>query len=358
MPVLARMVASPLSVDIRRGAVDDLAGAARTSATSPHRQRAGRRRPLPGRGDLAPHRAVAARGRRVFDGRGRPASRSPASSRRRCGERGYDAVVGIGGGRTLDVAKYAATRVGLPMVAVATNLAHDGLCSPVASLEHPHGKGSYGVPCPLAVVVDLDYVRAAPVGLVRCGHRRRRVATCPRSTTGSSPSASGGEPVDGLAIDVRAHRGGAILHRDDTVADDEFLVALAEALVLSGIAMSVAGTSRPCSGACHEIIHAVDALYPGVVQPRRARRHRGPVRRASCAGTRRRVDLDRPAALARHGLPRTPAEIGLTDEQFVAAVLAAPDTRPDRYTILEHLDLDEAATTRAVADYLAAVAAL
>src|SRR5688572_31403519 len=50
----------------------------------------------------------------------------------------YDALVGIGGGRTLDLAKYAASLSGLPMVAVATSLAHDGLASPVASLED-HG---------------------------------------------------------------------------------------------------------------------------------------------------------------------------------------------------------------------------
>jgi glycerol-1-phosphate dehydrogenase [NAD(P)+] len=47
--------------------------------------------------------------------------------------------------------------------------------------------------------------------------------------------------------------------------------------------------------------------------------------------------------LAQHELPRTPADLGLTDEQFVAAVREAPATRPDRDTILEHLDLEEAA---------------
>jgi glycerol-1-phosphate dehydrogenase [NAD(P)+] len=29
------------------------------------------------------------------------------------------------------------------------------------------------------------------------------------------------------------------------------------------MAMAVAGTSRPCSGACHEISHAIDELHPG-----------------------------------------------------------------------------------------------
>ena len=43
---------------------------------------------------------------------------------------GHDAVVGVGGGRTLDVAKYAASLVGLPMVSVATSLAHDGMPRP------------------------------------------------------------------------------------------------------------------------------------------------------------------------------------------------------------------------------------
>ena len=41
--------------------------------------------------------------------------------------------------------------------------------------------------------------------------------------------------------------------------------------------------------------------------------------------------------LARHELPRLPSDLGLTDEQFVDVVMAAPHTRPDRYTILEHL---------------------
>src|SRR4051794_41349263 len=81
----------------------------------------------------------------------------------------YDAVVGLGGGKIIDCAKFAAARVGLPMVAVATNLAHDGLCSPVATLDNDNGRGSYGVPAPIAMVVDLDVVREAPARYVRAG---------------------------------------------------------------------------------------------------------------------------------------------------------------------------------------------
>ncbi len=44
-----------------------------------------------------------------------------------------------------------------------------------------------------------------------------------------------------------------------------------------------------------------------------------------------------------------PADLELTAEQFAEAVVMAPSTRPDRYTILEHQDLD-AADSRARVD--------
>jgi glycerol-1-phosphate dehydrogenase [NAD(P)+] len=268
------------------------------------------------------------------------------------GARGYDAVVGIGGGRTLDVAKYAATRAALPMVAVATNLAHDGICSPVASLDHPHGKGSFGVALPLAVVVDLDYVKSAPPALVRAGIGDV-VSNLSAIEDWMLAHTERDEAVDGLAMAFARTAGHSILHRDDTVADDDFLIALAEALVLSGMAMSVAGTSRPCSGACHEILHAIDRLFPGTsnhgelagIGALFAMYLRGDALFAQASD-----------CLLRHGLPRLPAEIGLTDEEFTQAVMFAPQTRPDRYTILEHLALDETTTRKRVADFVATVA--
>lgn len=264
--------------------------------------------------------------------------------------RGYDAVVGIGGGRTLDVAKYAATRAGVPMVAVATNLAHDGICSPVASLEHLHGKGSYGVAMPLAVFVDLDYVAAAPVQLVRAGIGDV-VSNLSAVADWWLAHEVRGEPVDGLAVALARTASEAVLRRIDGVSTDEFLVTLAEALVLSGMAMSVAGSSRPCSGACHEILHAVDQLFPGTSN------HGELAGVGALFATHLRGDdklfTEMLVCLRRHQLPTGPAELGLTEAEFCAAVLRAPGTRPDRYTILEHLDLDEAAILREIETFTA-----
>jgi glycerol-1-phosphate dehydrogenase [NAD(P)+] len=58
------------------------------------------------------------------------------------------------------------------------------------------------------------------------------------------------------------------------------------------------------------------------------------------------------AALRRHSVARLPGDLGLTQEQFAAAVALAPSTRPDRFTILEHLELDEAAIRARVEDFV------
>ena len=174
----------------------------------------------------------------------------------------FDAVVGIGGGKTLDTAKHAAALSGLPMVAVATSLAHDGIASPVSSLEDGGRKASFGVQMPIAVVVDLDYVRASDVAMRRSGIGDV-VSNLGAIADWWLASRERGEPVDGLAVTFARTAATSILHREDGVEDDDFLIALAEALVLSGLAMSTAGSSRPCSGGDHEILHAIDHLYPG-----------------------------------------------------------------------------------------------
>jgi glycerol-1-phosphate dehydrogenase [NAD(P)+] len=250
----------------------------------------------------------------------------------------FDAVVGIGGGRTLDTAKHAAALSGLPMVAVATSLAHDGIASPVSSLEEHGRKASFGVQMPIAVVVDLDYVRASEPNMRRSGIGDV-VSNLSAIADWWLAADERGEPVDGLAVTFARTAATALLHREDGIDDDDFLIALAEALVLSGLAMATAGSSRPCSGGDHEILHAIDHLFPGTA-------HHGELAGVGSLFTSwlRGADnmtRDIDACLSRHSLPRTPRDLGLTVEQFAAAVLDAPSTRPDRYTILEHLDLSE-----------------
>jgi len=147
-----------------------------------------------------------------------------------------------------------------------------------------------------------------------------------------------GEQVDGLATAFARSGAESLLHRNEELTSVEFLTGLAEELVLSGVAMAVAGSSRPCSGACHEISHAIDSLYAGTAS------HGEQVAVGALFASFLREDefagaLDQ--ALAHYGVARLPGDLGLTEEQFAAAVVLAPSTRPDRFTILEHLDLGE-----------------
>ncbi|MBO0772495.1 MAG: iron-containing alcohol dehydrogenase family protein, partial [Actinobacteria bacterium] len=264
----------------------------------------------------------------------------------------YEAVAGIGGGRTIDVTKFAAQMAGIPMVAVATSLAHDGIASPTSSLEHESGKGSYGVPPPVAVIVDLDRVRAAPDHLAISGIGDA-VSNLSAVADWELSAADTGEPMDGLAAAMARSAAQAVLHQPGDARSDEFLTVLAESLILSGLSMTVAGSSRPASGGDHEIMHAIDQLYPGTA----SHGELAGVGALFCAYLREDAGQARliSACLGRHGLPRTPADLGLSCADFTKAVACAPGTRPGRYTILERLGLSEAAIAGRVEEYVRAV---
>ncbi|QSB17071.1 iron-containing alcohol dehydrogenase family protein [Natronosporangium hydrolyticum] len=356
MALLARTVNTPLAIEVRRGAVAEL-GAILSD------------RRISGRGEVAvvvgpaQGEAVAElvgpqlRSADLFTVEGGTlAAAQELGSKLR--QRSYDAVVGIGGGKTIDVAKWAAAQYGTPMVSVATSLAHDGLASPVASLDNDGGRGSYGVHIPIAVVVDLDFVVAAPLPQLRAGVGDL-VSNLNAVADWRLAQQHRAEPVDGLAVMMAAVGAEAVLRHPGELTDLGFLTLLAESLIGSGLAMAVCGSSRPSSGGCHEISHAMDLLFPGTAA------HGEQVALGALFCTFLRRDLaevgDPPdftellACLLKHGLPTRPADLGLTREQFVEAVLAAPATRPDRYTILEHLDLDRAAVVNRVAAFEAVV---
>jgi glycerol-1-phosphate dehydrogenase [NAD(P)+] len=347
VPVLTRLIPSPVSVHISAGALESLAGLLADQRIS-----------------TSGRIAIAISGGSGLKLRERFAAELPdadwypieggtldAAVRLADSMRGkrYDAVVGLGGGKIIDATKYAAARVGLPMVAVATNLSHDGICSPVSTLDNDNGRGSYGVPTPIALVIDLDVIRDAPVRFVRSGIGDA-VSNISAIADWELSHRETGEPVDGLAAAMARTAGESVLRHPGGVGDDDFLTVLAEALVLTGIAMSVSGDSRPSSGACHEISHALDLLYP-----KRAALHGEQVGigaafamflRGAHEGSQLIADC-----LRRHGLPVLPGEIGFHDDEFVKAVEFAPQTRPGRFTILEHLNLDHDAIRDAFADY-------
>lgn len=355
MPLLTRSVQAPLHIEVRRGAVAGLAG-----LLADRRISAG--------GDVAVV-VGPGQGQRIVDMIGPTLQRaefinieggtleSALDLGQRLRGRNYDAIVGIGGGKTIDTTKYAATRAGIPMVSVATTLANDGIASPVASLDHDGGRPSYGVHIPLAVVVDLDFVDAGPDRSTRAGIAET-LSNISAIADWELAHQVRGEPIDGLAVAMARSGAEAVINHPGDISDDGFVTLLAESLIASGLAMAICGTSRPSSGGCHEISHALDILHPGTA----GHGEQCGVGALFCTFLRAKLDkvhearfAQISACLKRHGLPRTPADLGITDEQFVDAVEYAPRTRPDRYTILEHLELSREAIGEEVANYADAV---
>ncbi|MEV4681149.1 iron-containing alcohol dehydrogenase family protein [Streptomyces kurssanovii] len=347
MPVLTRLIPSPVVVDINRGALDDLAGLLADQRISASGRLAFAISDGSGQ-KLRERLAPALPGADWYDVRGGTIDAAVKLADDIRGKR-YDAVVGLGGGKIIDVAKYAAARVGLPLVAVATNLSHDGLCSPVSTLDNDNGRGSYGVPTPIAMVIDLDVIREAPVRFVRSGIGDA-ISNISAIADWELSHRLTGEKIDGLAAAMGRTAGESVLRHPGGVGDDEFLTVLAEALVLSGIAMSISGDSRPSSGACHEISHAFDLLYPKRAASHGEQCGLGAAFAMHLRGASEQAGLFS-EVLRRHGLPVLPQEIGFSADEFVRAVEYAPQTRPGRFTILEHLDLNHDQIRDAYADY-------
>jgi glycerol-1-phosphate dehydrogenase [NAD(P)+] len=351
MPLLARTVQTPLHIDVRRGAVSNLAAIlsdGRISAGGDVAVVVG-----PGQGErIAELIRPTLNSADVYTTSGGTLD-SALELGAKLRSRPYDAVVGIGGGKTVDTAKYAATRWALPMVSVATSLANDGVASPVASLVNDGIKGSYGVHIPIAVIVDLDFVADGPEEHNRAGIGDV-ISNISALADWELAREVRGEPVDGLAAALARMGAEAVLSHPGDITDDGFVTVLAEALIASGLAMAVCGSSRPSSGGCHEIMHATDSLFPGTAS------HGELAGVGALFCTFLRGDEQRFAQMAgclsRHRLPRTAADLGLTADQFVEVVDFAPRTRPDRYTILEHLALSPAEIRRKLAEYDDAVA--
>jgi glycerol-1-phosphate dehydrogenase [NAD(P)+] len=350
MPLLARTIQAPLHFEVRRGAVADLArilADGRISAGGDVAVVVG-----PGLGERVVNLIRPTLGSAdVYTTAGGTldAALELAAKLR---ARSYDAVVGIGGGTTIDAAKYAANRWGLPMISVATSLANDGIASPVASLINDGIKGSYGVHIPFGVIVDLDFVDNGPDRVNR-GGVGDVISNISALADWELAREVRGEPVDGLAASLARMGAEAVLTMPGDLDDDPFVTVLAEALIASGLAMAVCGSSRPASGGCHEIMHAVDSLFPGTAS------HGELAGLGALFCTFLRGDERRFAqmshCLATHRLPRVPGDVDLTLEQFAEAVAFAPRTRPDRYTILEHLAMPPDEIRRKLAEYVDAV---
>lgn len=264
------------------------------------------------------------------------------------------ACVAIGGGKVLDVAKRACEESGKPAISVPTLLSTDGIASPVAVIRCGDGSvESLPARLPIAVVVDLEVIAGAPVATARAGFGDL-VANLTAVRDWRLAEAAGKATVDDFAAllaqasaELAMTRGLGALGAGRPGPD--LLRRLLEGLVLSGLAMEIAGSSRPCSGAEHLISHALDRLHPGLAA------HGEQVAFGTLLAARLQGEGWRAlrATLVDAGLERAAHGFGLAPGEVVAAVQAAPQTRPGRYTVLDEVGLSAGALEPVVEEVLA-----
>jgi glycerol-1-phosphate dehydrogenase [NAD(P)+] len=171
--------------------------------------------------------------------------------------RNADAIIGFGGGKALDVAKYVAFLSRLPYLSVPTSLSNDGFCSPQSSLTIAERRYPLPSAMPFGVILDTAVCLDAPEILWHSGVGDL-VSKFTAVTDWKLAFHAQGTPLDDFAAllsDASVYQFIARPKRDL-----EGMRLLGTALLLNGISMSICGSSRPASGSEHLISHALDSL--------------------------------------------------------------------------------------------------
>lgn len=240
-------------------------------------------------------------------------------------------LLGIGSGKSIDLAKLASTKAEIPFLSIPTAASHDGIISARASIHSEKESKSIQAQSPIAVVADTEIIANAPYELLAAGcgdvisnytsvldwELASRLHNEPFSTVAASMSLMSAELI----------RKSAGFIRPGLESSARLVI---QALVTSGIAMSFAGTSRPASGAEHMFSHVLDKILEKPA-------HHG----FQCAlGSIVMLYLHGRDwtkyrdTMTQIGIPTTAKEIGIDDDKIIEALIKAPHIRPERYTIL------------------------
>ena len=254
-----------------------------------------------------------------------------------------DIVVGLGGGKDIDVAKLSSMKAGTKFASVPTTASHDGIASPLVSMKGLDRPYSYVAHAPIAIVADTSVIAQSPYRLIAsgCGDV---VAKYTAVRDWKLAHRIKNEYYGDYAAELALMSSRLVIKNANSIRamSDSGVSTLVEALISCGVAMSIAGTSRPCSGAEHLFSHAL-----AMTAPRPALHGEqcgvGTIMCAYLHGANWQLIKD---VLQRIGGPTTAGELGIDSEYIVKALTMAHSIRPERYTILGESGLTKEAAER------------
>ncbi|MFP4697566.1 MAG: iron-containing alcohol dehydrogenase family protein [Eubacteriales bacterium] len=171
-----------------------------------------------------------------------------------------EAIIGIGGGKILDVAKYTAFLNNLPFISIPTSTAHDGFSSSGCSLYVQGKRTSVQAFMPYGIIVDTSVVKQSPERFIYSGIGDI-VSKITAIYDWMYEEKNGFARVNDFAVMIAKKSVNSIVRMPYSSIKEEFFIKeLVDSLTMSGIAMEVAGSSAPASGSEHLISHALDQI--------------------------------------------------------------------------------------------------
>ncbi len=246
-------------------------------------------------------------------------------------------LFGVGGGTIIDSAKVSSGKLKIPFISVPTTVSHDGIASPLASIKGADKPFSVMSQAPLAIIADTQVIAKGPWRFVvsGCGDIISKYTAV---KDWQLAFLENGEYYGGYAASLALMSAKLVTENAELIVyrQDEGLRVLLEALISCGVAMSIAGSSRPCSGSEHLFSHALD-----IISTKHAMHGEQCGVGSILVAYLQKSNWQRiKTTLKQLGAPTTAAELGIQDSDVVKALEMAPKIRPERYTILHKLNLD------------------
>jgi len=246
-------------------------------------------------------------------------------------------VFAVGGGTKIDVAKCSSARQRIPFISVPTTASHDGIASPLSSIKGLGTPYSIMAQAPLAIIADTNIIMQAPwrLAISGCADVIAKLTAVKdwRLAYEEKDEYYGAYAASLAQMSARLIIQSAELIRERS---EEGIRVLIEALISCGVSMSIAGSSRPCSGSEHMFSHGLETIMPNYSM-HGERCGVGAIIMAYLHKTNwNRVK----ATLEKIEAPTNADELGASREQILKALELAPSLRPERYTILNKLNLN------------------
>lgn len=246
-----------------------------------------------------------------------------------------DCIVGMGGGKVLDVCKYASYISKTPFLSIPTTMANDGIASPIAVLKRKDNKPkSLGCASPSMLLIDTKLIINGPIELIKAGIGDT-ISNYTALMDWRFACDRGKDEMNGYAFMMSETSLNALMKTQYDTICPEFIDVLASSLVLSGIAMDFTGTSRPVSGSEHLFSHALD-YYSEKKNFHGIQVALGTVAVLKLTNKDYKDVLD---YLKRFEVGVNPKSLGIDEDTFVLCMQKASTMRNNRYTCLNEIDL-------------------